>query len=122
MPTAWTDIVDNNATPPGPQGFPFDVVGSILTGVNEVNANNSVSVYPNPMTTSATVFINNYSLSSVESYTFVLYDILGNVVRKIEQVQDKQFTIQRESLNQGVYFYEMLKGNSSLKKGKLIIQ
>jgi len=119
---AWTDIEDLNATPPGAQGFPFDVVGNILTGVNEINLNNSVSIFPNPMSVTATVSINNATLSSDETYTFVMYDMLGNVVRQMEQITDKQFTIERGSLTQGAYFYDMLKGNNSLKKGKLIIQ
>jgi type IX secretion system substrate protein len=117
------DTVPANGGNPAyePIGLPFLVVGSILTGVDEINPHVEVSLHPNPMNFSAIITINNQALSANESFTFVLYDILGNVVRKMEQIRDKQFTLERGSLSKGAYFYEMLKGNDSLKKGKLII-
>lgn len=119
---AWSDIIDNNATPPGAQGFPFDVVGSVLTGINDINVNNTVSVFPNPMAYTATVSINNHNLSAGQTYTFIMYDMLGNVVRRIEQIRDRQFTLERGSLSNGAYFYDMLVGTESLKRGKLVIR
>ncbi len=115
--TAWNALTDV-----GPVGFPFQVVGTILTGINEANINNAVTVFPNPMATNTTVTVNNQNLAPGETYTFVMYDILGNVVREMQNITDKQFTVERGSLTQGAYFYDMKKGNESLKKGKLIVR
>jgi hypothetical protein len=120
-PTAavWNDLFDGALTS-DPQGLPFLVVGSIATSINEVSANNAVTVTPNPMSVSATVTINENIAGS--TYSMKVYDILGNVVKNVENINEKKFILERGSLTSGVYFYEVFRGASSVKNGKLIVQ
>ncbi|OQA06983.1 MAG: hypothetical protein BWY67_01833 [Bacteroidetes bacterium ADurb.Bin397] len=76
---------------------------------------------PNPVKSSATVTINT-PVSKSDVFTFTVYDVLGNVVRKTENISAQQFAFNRESLTNGVYMYEVAKGNTILKKGKVVLQ
>jgi hypothetical protein len=68
----WNDVTDGSLTTET-VGLPFLVVGTILTGVNEINDNNNVSIYPNPVKESTTVTINNSVQGTI---SFIVYDSL----------------------------------------------
>jgi hypothetical protein len=115
----WNDIADGALTSEF-QGLPFLVVGSVVTGINEVDANNVVSVNPNPMSTSAIVTINENVAGA--TYSMKVYDILGNAVMDIKSINEKKFVLERGTMSNGVYFYEVMRGTTSIKNGKLVIQ
>jgi hypothetical protein len=117
--TVWNDLYDGALTS-DPQGLPFLVVGTITVGVEELNNNNSVSVYPNPMSVSATVTINENVGDA--NYSMKVYDVLGNVVKNIGSINNKVYTLERGSLSKGVYFYEVTRNATVIKNGKLVIQ
>lgn len=121
-PTAvvWNDLFDGTLTTEA-QGFPFQAIGTLTTGLTEIFNNNSVTMTPNPVKSSATVTINT-PVSKSDVFTFTVYDVLGNVVRKTENISAQQFAFNRESLTNGVYMYEVAKGNTILKKGKVVLQ
>jgi hypothetical protein len=115
----WNDLFDG-ALLSDPQGLPYLAIGSVITGVEELNSNNSVSVFPNPMSESTTVTINETVAGA--SYSMKVYDILGNVVKSVESINEKTFVMERGSLSTGVYFYEVNRESTVIKNGKLIIQ
>ena len=121
-PTAvvWNDLFDGTLTTEA-QGFPFQAIGTLTTGLTEIFNNNNVTMTPNPVKSSATVTINT-PVSKSDVFTFTVYDVLGNVVRKTENISAQQFAFNRESLTNGVYMYEVAKGNTILKKGKVVLQ
>lgn len=121
-PTAvvWNDLFDGTLTTEA-QGFPYQAIGTLTTGLTEIFNNNSVTMTPNPVKSSATVTINT-PISKSDVFTFTVYDVLGNVVRKTENISAQQFAFNRESLTNGVYMYEVAKGNTILKKGKVVLQ
>lgn len=104
-----------------PQGFPFLVVGSVVTGISTTNANSYVTVSPNPMNDLAVI---NVSLPSQKNndINFYLYDMLGNKVHTISHMNTAKFDFERGTLPDGVYFYEVKNGNKLLKMGKLVLQ
>ncbi|MBL0342155.1 MAG: T9SS type A sorting domain-containing protein [Bacteroidetes bacterium] len=116
----WNDLFDGALTTEA-QGLPFLVVGTITTGINEININNNVTVFPNPVSESTTVTI-NAPIGSNDELTFTVYDILGNVAKKIENITSKSFELKRGSLANGVYTYEMTNGGEILKNGKIVLQ
>ncbi len=121
-PTAvvWNDLFDGTLTTEA-QGFPYQAIGTLTTGLTEIFNNNSVTMTPNPVKSSATVTINT-PVSKSDVFTFTVYDVLGNVVRKTENISAQQFAFNRESLTNGIYMYEVAKGNTILKKGKVVLQ
>lgn len=76
----------------------------------------SVSVFPNPMVESSTIHIENTS----GNVTFRLYGIAGQIVMT-KEFGNGDYTITKENLNEGLYFYTVEDGNTSIAKGKLRI-
>jgi hypothetical protein len=116
----WVDLADGALTAEF-QGLPFLVVGNITTGLSEVSAQNSVSVYPNPVANKGTVSI-KFPVSREDNITFTVYNVIGEEMLKMENIATQQFEFNRGNLQNGIYIYELKKGNSTLKNGKLIIQ
>lgn len=116
----WVDLADGALTTEF-QGLPFLVVGTITTGIQEIQTQNLISVFPNPLSEQATVSF-NFPVSGDDGISFTVYNVIGEVVRKIEKVSTQQFTFSKGSLKNGIYFYEINKGDKVLKNGKLVIQ
>jgi hypothetical protein len=93
---------------------------NVAAGVEEqMISNGVVSVFPNPFHEQATFVIS--SGRSNETYYFVMKDVLGKTVRSII-TDSKQFTLAREELNSGMYFYSIMSDTKVLANGKLIIK
>jgi hypothetical protein len=112
----WVDLLDGGTLTP--QGLPILVVGSVVTGVNELNDNRNVSVFPNPIATKATVSISG---TLNEKFTFVVFDMIGNKVREYNNLSAGSFTFDREGLQNGVYIYEVRGNDNSVKNGKIVL-
>jgi hypothetical protein len=81
--------------------------------------NNSVKVFPNPFTETANIQIEDFQNS--DNWSIQLF-LTGKVVRAAS-IQTAPFTLQKENLSAGVYFYQI--NNSQQQKqytGKLIVQ
>ena len=107
--------------------------------------NEEITVYPNPMTTSATIIVPNFEIRNPKSETgsssnFVLRisDLSGKVVRNISidesfnlQIEQSsihqinsssnlQIKIERGNLNPGIYFLEI--NADKIYRGKLVVE
>lgn len=100
---------------------------TITTGItNALNAQNSVGInektdsnfllnlFPNPVKNSVKV---SYILNQADEVSFEVYNILGDKIKTIsagKQITGKHETqINVESLNDGIYFIQLIIGNSS---------
>ncbi|MDF2438846.1 MAG: hypothetical protein K0Q95_3222 [Bacteroidota bacterium] len=92
---------------------------NVAASVGETSSNRRISVYPNPFNDQTTFVINGTDLNG--HCSFVMTDVLGKVVREITTA-DKQFTVSREGLNNGMYFYSIMTRDGLLANGKLIIK
>ena len=92
------------------------VDNSAFLGVDELNSNATVSVYPNPFTGKTALCIRN---SQINCFEFILYDVYGNELRS-EKINSRSFTIDRKDLPAGIYFYKMAGAGSFFETGKLI--
>ena len=77
-----------------------------------------VSFFPNPVVNKATVQI-NYPPGSCD---MIVYNLLGEKVRVLKQLNTGKLTFYRENLKSGVYFYEILYKNEILFAGKFLIR
>jgi hypothetical protein len=87
--------------------------------ISEFSNEQSVMIYPNPLTTSATI---EYELNQPEKVTLTIYDYLGKQVYQAQedQPQGKQQLIwNTEELQAGIYFC-VLKTNQGTQTTKLI--
>lgn len=79
----------------------------------------SVSVYPNPFSEQTTFVISTEKNN--ETYTFVMTDVLGKTFR-LMKTNEKQFTISRNGLEEGMYFYNITDSKGIVGKGKVVIK
>ena len=73
-----------------------------------------VNVYPNPMVENTTIHLENTS----GNVTFRLYNITGQVALT-KELGNGDFTISKNNLSEGLYFYSLEDGNTNIAKGKL---
>ncbi|MCX6312601.1 MAG: T9SS type A sorting domain-containing protein [Bacteroidetes bacterium] len=98
-----------------------DSLGNAPTGIlQQINPQNAISVFPNPFSVSATVELLGDIFNQKDH--FILYDVAGKEVMNV--VPDTtEFTIQRNDLPSGIYFYSLTGNeNETLARGKIIIQ
>jgi uncharacterized repeat protein (TIGR01451 family) len=77
-----------------------------------------VKVYPNPFA-DRTTFVLPFTDKIV---SFEMTDVLGKNVRSIQGITSKEFTVERGSLSEGVYFYKIKSGHSVINVGKLVVR
>jgi uncharacterized repeat protein (TIGR01451 family) len=88
-------------------------------GIEEISSNGAVTVYPNPFSESTTFVIAKDKIN--ETYIFEMRDVLGKLIKHIT-TNEKQFSVSREGLNNGMYFYSITNNEGVVGKGKLIIK
>ena len=88
---------------------------SLNTDVNQMNIDEHVSVYPNPVSESATIF------SEMQNCPVKIFDLTGNIVKDFSNVNQFPFTIERKNLTSGMYFLE-LRSENKTERIKLMVQ
>ena len=56
-----------------------------------------------------------------ESYCLFIYDVLGNVVRTVENISSKNLILEKGDITNGVYLYQLSSNNNSYS-GRLIVK
>lgn len=93
-------------------------VQGVIIGVDAPEASSeNISTLPNPFA-EHTIFQSQNSLTDA---TFILYNAAGQQVKQLTDISGNRFTLQRENLASGLYYFQLLQDNQSLTDGKLII-
>lgn len=103
--------------------IPQDISGAsvIITAINKLKTNYKVVVRPNPFQASAQIELLNYN-HSTQNLQLEVYDLMGRVQR-IERANEQSiFTIDRENLTSGIYFFKIMAGKEHLQTGRFIVQ
>ncbi|SVE56723.1 uncharacterized protein METZ01_LOCUS509577, partial [marine metagenome] len=80
----------------------------IPTSINqEPSTKEQVSIYPNPMTHSATIKLPNESYA----YDLMIYNMMGKLVKRMDNISDPMETLNRDNLTNGVYLYQLIQSN-----------
>lgn len=105
---------------------------SAMTGINNKRENNiAVRVSPNPMMEKTVIEIGNsmeYGTRNMGHGTFILYDVLGNEVKRTQIAPsgngNMRVELMREDLRAGIYFYKIYfeSGNKINAGGKVVVQ
>ena len=80
---------------------------------------NSIIIYPNPFSNISTI---SFTGSATEPYDFTLTDIYGKTVKRINNIEGNKMILKRESLPQGMYFYQLSNDKGIQFKGRVIIR
>ena len=86
---------------------------SNTVGTENVTINSSL--YPNPFNNSCIITVENEG-----NYTFNLFNLKGQKVREL--TFNSNLTLNKDELNEGMYFYTISNDKNNLKTGKLVIQ
>ncbi len=89
----------------------------------EFNSTQAVSIYPNPNDGNFTISYNISSkINTQDNASLVIVDITGRVVYSYSLTAMKgSETIDASLLNTGIYYWELITGNSVFDKGKIAI-
>ncbi len=89
----------------------------MATSINSIDNNNiSTQIFPNPFHSTATIEIN----SNFENSELIIFNILG-VKTKSQKIFSSKAIINREFLQNGIYFYQVNFENGSVVKGKFVV-
>ena len=101
--------------------------GTILKTTNaglSVNENNfllkKTITYPNPFKSSFTIKIDNYE--TLSNATLIIYDLLGNKVDEMSNLNQNEISIERKNLSSGIYLYFIKEKGIAISKGKIIAE
>jgi PKD repeat protein/glucose/arabinose dehydrogenase len=84
---------------------------------NEIET--GIIVQPNPFSTSATLLISNsIELKDAE---LVIFDILGNTVKRINHINDYIVLLEKENLHAGIYMIQLKNGSDRPLTSRIII-
>lgn len=80
-------------------------------------------VYPNPFVTFTTLYIPATATDGNEpAKTFILYNLLGEEVKRIENIHTQEIKIYRDNLSEGIYPFKIMDSYENIYAGKLVIQ
>ena len=109
------------ATPSSNGVLKFAVIrynNSFTADISEyLNITSQISIYPNPFS-NATTLKTNYLF---ENATLIVYNTLGEQVRKINNISGQKFTFYRENLDEGIYFYQIEENNIIVSENRFVI-
>jgi hypothetical protein len=114
--TQWKHI-GNTVVSVGYHEQEIQFVVDAANDVAETNANNLISFFPNPASSSITFQLPNSSASEM-----VIRDQFGREVRRQRVDGEKQIEISVEGLADGLYFFQRIDNDAVIESGKFIVQ
>ena len=96
-------------------------IASVFTlGINEFTSNVSVSLFPNPFSTSCIFQIHEMAANN---YELKLFNVLGKETDKYTIHNSSSITISKNHLASGIYFYRLIsEDRTKFANGKLIVE
>lgn len=92
--------------------------GAALGTEENVIDNEKIDFYPNPFRTELTIS----SSLPLQNVTLRLYDIRGQMVRKVDNLSGMQLVLNRENLNSGLYLIQLSEDGEIIKSMKIIVE
>ncbi len=86
-------------------------------GIEEEANNFSFNISPNPFTTQAIITFNK----QIHNATFSLYNLLGEKVAEVLNINGESFQFNRGNLRSGVYVFEVLQKDKCIGRGKAVV-
>ena len=98
---------------------PLIRLSTLTTGINQINVNETSSVYPNPTNENAIIIFQN---PTKENCTVTLYDTQGRLLQTISNIVSDKVEIERKNLANGLYYFHISNASQVISTGKIIIE
>ncbi|HYV93065.1 MAG TPA: YCF48-related protein [Chitinophagales bacterium] len=96
--------------------LPFQVIGM---SVDDMAGSIGLEIFPNPLSTTAVIFMGGNPSMQYLSIT----DVQGKILREMTINQDQKITIDRKDFTAGMYFISLMNNNHELiARSKLVVQ
>ena len=99
-----------------------EIHGNTVTGINEVNADDKIKVFPNPISETFNI---EFTLDESIDLEINIFDATGNLVKELfkgkANVGENLFTFNKSNLSYGTYFINIKSKSKSIKNEKIII-
>ena len=92
----------------------------IASGINDISGSLPTHLFPDPVISSFMLSIDNDQ--NFKHLTFVLYNVLGEEVKRVENITQKETEVSRGNLQSGFYMYKLLNENITVNSGKIIMK
>lgn len=86
-------------------------------GINEVADNSLINIYPNPISSEATIQSNE----NLKDATLIVYNSLGQEMKCIKNISGKEIILHRDNLPNGLYIIRLTQESKIIATDKLII-
>jgi len=110
-------VQDNTATDYQDASGSFTI--STTTGLNTSSLRKKISIYPNPLIDYSTIEIENNNL---ENYTISIYNMIGQEVEVIDNINTNKIILRRNNLKTGIYLVKISSKNDIKFTSKLIVK
>ncbi len=88
-----------------------------IVGIEEGTNNNIINIFPNPFTTQATISFGG----ELRNATFFLYNLLGEKVEEVSNINGERLQFNRGNLPNGVYVFEVIEKDKQIARGKAVV-
>ena len=96
----------------------FDLINlQPATGINSLELQQSLKLYPNPFNNQTTIRIDQ----SVHNASITISNTLGQVVQRINNINNQKIILERGNLNRGLYVMCLKENNKVIAKTKLFV-
>jgi hypothetical protein len=106
-------VIYNQGTVNG--GTPTDCT---MLGIDQNQLASTISFSPNPFNSALQI----RSEISLENVSLKLFNSLGQLVKEVQSLSGQDYTLNRDNLNSGLFFIQLLQGNKVISYKKIFIQ
>ena len=100
--------------------FVAKLIFQSIEGIPQISPQPTISLSPNPFSTSATLLIKGELKENSHLY---IYNLIGQEAKTIPIINQKEITINRDNLADGMYFYKIIGDkNETIAVGKMVIE
>lgn len=93
------------------------VSNNCTTGIEPVSDEAYLTIYPNPFSSEATIAVS----TNIRYYSLVIYNSVGQEIRRINDITAPVITLPRGNLATGVYFIGLAQQNGIVSTAKLVV-
>ncbi|MFA5772953.1 MAG: T9SS type A sorting domain-containing protein [Thermoplasmata archaeon] len=90
---------------------------SEMVGINEINIQNTINVFPNPFSSLTNLQTDKF----LKDATLTVYNSFGQTVKQIKNISGQTVNFHRDNLPSGLYFIRLTQDNKILSTDKIVI-